>query len=79
MHTQTIPSVQKSEESKPGFLKVLQCKCPRCRKGNMFVEKNPYKLSRIMKMNENCPVCGQPFELEVGFTTAAAISAMRWQ
>jgi endogenous inhibitor of DNA gyrase (YacG/DUF329 family) len=67
MHTQTIPSVQKSEESKPGFLKVLQCKCPRCRKGNMFVEKNPYKLSRIMKMNENCPVCGQPFELEVGF------------
>lgn len=20
-----------------------------------------------MKMNENCPVCGQPFEIEVGF------------
>ncbi|HTG54903.1 MAG TPA: hypothetical protein VL943_01455 [Niabella sp.] len=67
MHTQTIPSVQPSEESKPGFLKVLQCKCPRCRKGNLFVERNPYKLSSIMKMNEPCPVCGQPFELEVGF------------
>ncbi|WP_114790211.1 DUF983 domain-containing protein [Niabella yanshanensis] len=67
MHTQTIPSVQTSDESKPGFLKVLQCKCPRCRKGNLFVERNPYKLSSIMKMNEPCPVCGQPFELEVGF------------
>lgn len=67
MHTQTIPSVQSSEESKPGFLKVLQCKCPRCRKGNLFVERNPYKLSTTMKMNEPCPVCGQPFELEVGF------------
>ncbi len=67
MHTQTIPSVQPSEENKPSFLKVLQCKCPRCRKGNLFVERNPYKLSSIMKMNEPCPVCGQPFELEVGF------------
>jgi endogenous inhibitor of DNA gyrase (YacG/DUF329 family) len=67
MHTQTIPSVQQSEENKPSFLKVLQCKCPRCRKGNLFVERNPYKLSSIMKMNEPCPVCGQPFELEVGF------------
>lgn len=67
MHTQTIPSVQTPEESKPGFLKVLQCKCPRCRRGHMFVERNPYKLSRLMKMNETCPVCGQPFELEVGF------------
>lgn len=67
MHTQTIPSVQSSDESKPSFLKVLQCKCPRCRKGNLFVERNPYRLSSIMKMNEPCPVCGQPFELEVGF------------
>lgn len=67
MHTQTIPSVQQSEENKPSFLKVLQCKCPRCRKGDLFIERNPYKLSSIMKMNEPCPVCGQPFELEVGF------------
>ncbi|GAB3419416.1 DUF983 domain-containing protein [Niabella aquatica] len=33
----------------------------------MFREKNPYHLSKTMKMNEPCPVCGQPFELEVGF------------
>lgn len=66
MHTPTISSVQ-PEERKPGFLKVLQCKCPRCRKGNMFVENNPYKLATTMKMNERCPVCAQPFELEVGF------------
>jgi len=33
----------------------------------MFIERNPYKLRTTMKMNEHCPVCGQPFELEVGF------------
>lgn len=55
------------QESKPSLLNLLRCKCPRCRKGDMFVEKNPYKLTRTMKMHENCPVCDQPYDLEVGF------------
>jgi len=42
-------------------------KCPRCRKGNMFTESNPWKLRQTLKMPEKCPECGQPFELEVGF------------
>jgi len=33
----------------------------------MFMEKNPYKLQTTMKMNETCAVCGQPFDIEVGF------------
>ncbi|WP_425607785.1 DUF983 domain-containing protein [Pinibacter soli] len=55
---------EKPSASLPAFAK---CKCPRCRQGDMFVNKNPYQLKETMKMNETCPVCGQPFNLEVGF------------
>lgn len=51
-----------------GYLSaVLQNKCPRCRKGDLFVSKNPYDLKQNMKMNERCPVCGQRTDIEVGF------------
>lgn len=51
-----------------GYLStVLGNKCPRCRKGDLFVTNNPYDLSRNLKMNERCPVCGQRTEIEVGF------------
>lgn len=53
--------------NKPGVLNLLKCKCPRCREGNMFETQNPYNLKKCMKMNERCAVCGQPFDLEVGF------------
>jgi hypothetical protein len=33
----------------------------------MFIYSNPYQLKSMMKMPENCPVCGQLFEIEVGF------------
>src|SRR5690606_41193178 len=46
---------------------VLGCYCPRCREGKLFEKPLSFKLSRLMKMNKNCPVCGQPTELEVGF------------
>lgn len=46
---------------------VLANKCPRCREGKLFIGSNPYDFSNITKMNENCPVCGQPTEIEVGF------------
>jgi hypothetical protein len=62
-----------AEEKEPGFLNILKCKCPRCRRGDMFSEKNPYKLRKTMKMNEVCPVCGQPFDIEVGFYFGAGI------
>jgi uncharacterized protein (DUF983 family) len=53
---------------KPGLLKsVLSNKCPRCRRGRMFLYANPYQLKNMMKMPENCLVCGQPFEIEPGF------------
>jgi hypothetical protein len=56
------------DNHKPGLLiSVLSNKCPRCRRGSMFLYTNPYKLKDMMKMPVNCPVCGQPFEIEPGF------------
>ncbi|OMP81205.1 MULTISPECIES: DUF983 domain-containing protein [unclassified Chitinophaga] len=51
------------------FLSMLSMKCPHCRRGDMFKDKNPYHLSfkKIFNMNERCPVCGQVYELETGF------------
>lgn len=57
-----------THHSHPGYLfSVLSCKCPRCREGDLFESSNPYHLSKVVKMNERCPVCGQPMELEKGF------------
>jgi hypothetical protein len=55
------------KERKPSFLNLLACKCPRCRLGDMFMDKNPWNLKNTMKMHKECPVCGQSFEPEVGF------------
>jgi len=46
---------------------VMQNKCPRCREGQLFTTKNAYDFKNNTKMNEQCPVCGQPTEIEVGF------------
>lgn len=56
------------KENKHGYLwGVLNHKCSRCRTGNMFQEKNSYRLKNFMKMNTYCPDCGQRMEIEVGF------------
>jgi uncharacterized protein (DUF983 family) len=59
-----------SGERKPSYLlSVLSNKCPRCREGRIFKSGNAYDLkeSKYIKMNDKCPVCGQPTEIEVGF------------
>jgi len=33
----------------------------------MYADRNPYHLQNTMKMNKECPVCKQPFTIEVGF------------
>jgi uncharacterized protein (DUF983 family) len=57
-------------DNKPSyFLSVLNNRCPRCRRGEIFQSKNAYALkgNRYMKMYEHCPLCGQATDLEVGF------------
>lgn len=54
-------------EKKPLLKSMLLLKCPRCRKGDLFQERNPYVLKSIFKMHENCPHCGLNYEIEIGF------------
>ncbi|WP_205513838.1 DUF983 domain-containing protein [Longitalea arenae] len=57
-----------ADDRRPGLLlSLLKCKCPRCRRGDMFENKNPYVLRKTMKMSRECAVCKQPFNIEVGF------------
>lgn len=54
--------------SKPNYLwSLLTMKCQRCRRGDMFKTRNPWNLKKTLAMHDNCPVCNQHFELEVGF------------
>ena len=54
--------------SKPNKLwSLFVMKCPRCRRGHMFNNSNPWDLRKVLSMPEKCPVCHQPFELEPGF------------
>ena len=46
---------------------TLNNRCPRCREGKLFISNNPYNLNTTTSMYQNCPICGQPTEIEVGF------------
>lgn len=51
----------------PAFIpSLLQLKCPRCRRGNMFLNKHAYSRN-FRQMHDTCPVCSQPLEIEEGF------------
>jgi hypothetical protein len=56
---------------KPNYYwSIISMRCPRCRRGPMFKDPNPYKklsLKHISDMHENCPVCGQKYDMEPGF------------
>jgi hypothetical protein len=57
-----------SAPEKPNFLwSIFTMKCPRCRRGRMFSDPNPWKLRTTLRMPDKCQECGQPFKLEVGF------------
>lgn len=46
---------------------ILKLKCPKCRKGDLFVHKGSYRIKGFFDMHKNCPKCGQDFEIETGF------------
>ena len=55
-------------DKKPNrFLSMARMKCPNCHKGNMYTHKSIFPLGKLLDMPENCPVCGQKYEIEVGF------------
>src|SRR5678809_1795102 len=55
------------KKSRSYLLSTLGCRCPRCRQGKLFKGPTSINLKRNMEMNKDCPVCGQPTEIEVGF------------
>lgn len=55
-----------NKEGRSYLLSVLGCRCPRCREGKLF-QYPTYRFKKFMIMYKNCPVCGQPTEIEVGF------------
>ncbi|MBW7840119.1 MAG: DUF983 domain-containing protein [Chitinophagaceae bacterium] len=63
--------MSENDKPTPNYLwSVLHVKCPRCRRGDMFKQPNPYKPLRpkaILDMYHDCPVCSQTFDLEPGF------------
>jgi hypothetical protein len=64
-----ICTMQNEEKDiKPSYWwSVFANRCPRCRRGPLFKVANPYKLKTTTDMHENCPVCDQPTDIEVGF------------
>ena len=59
------------KKPKPNYAwSILTMRCPRCRRGPMFTDSNPYRklsLKHIFDMPEHCPECGQKYDLEPGF------------
>lgn len=48
-------------------LNALKCKCPKCKKEDIFTDSGNILLARIPKMNDKCAVCNYKFERETGF------------
>ena len=62
--------VDKSQytDRKPNyFLSLFNLRCSRCRRGPMFKNKIKLGVTKNMAMHPQCPLCGQYYELEVGF------------
>jgi hypothetical protein len=58
---------EKTDHKPNLLLSVLGNRCPRCRRGRLFENSNPYNLFKFMLMNGRCPECGQLTEPETGF------------
>lgn len=46
---------------------ILTSKCPKCHEEFMYLEKNPYILSKTLKMHEKCANCDTRYKIEPSF------------
>ncbi|HSZ71991.1 MAG TPA: DUF983 domain-containing protein [Cytophagaceae bacterium] len=53
------------------LLAILKMKCPKCYKGNLYKDINPFHVSKLHSMPSHCDQCGQPFNPEPGFYMGA--------
>lgn len=63
-----VPMCAQKHDEKPNLVRsLLNNKCPRCRRGDMYRNKGAFRFKGLMAMYEQCPVCGQPLDMEPGF------------
>ena len=41
--------------------------CPRCHEESMYVNKNPYAVTELFEMHENCSNCNTKYKIEPSF------------
>lgn len=41
--------------------------CPKCHQESMYVNKNPYVLSEVIKMHDKCSHCNTKYQIEPSF------------
>ncbi len=46
---------------------ILTGSCPKCQKESMYKEKNRFKLTKILSMNDYCGHCGLKYQIEPSF------------
>jgi len=46
---------------------IFNSKCPKCNLGELYIDRNPYHLSKLGQMKKQCDCCGQLYEPETGF------------
>ncbi len=46
---------------------ILTGSCPKCHEESMYVDKNPYHLGSLFKMEERCSHCQTKYKLEPSF------------
>ncbi len=46
---------------------ILTGTCPKCHNESMYLDKNPYHLGSLFKMNERCSHCSTKYKIEPSF------------
>ena len=46
---------------------ILTGSCPKCHQENMYLDKNPYHISKIFDMHERCSHCHTKYKIEPSF------------
>ena len=46
---------------------ILTGSCPKCQNESMYKEKNMFKLTKILSMNDYCRHCGLKYQIEPSF------------
>jgi uncharacterized protein (DUF983 family) len=46
---------------------ILTGSCPQCMNESMYMERNPLKFTKLLKLNANCSHCGLKYEIEPSF------------